>query len=254
MSFCIKRVFRYIEVFRSTMAEAARAASMCPPGGGGGGGNSRGMRSMGGGGGYGGYGGGPPRRPGPYDRGPPQPLGRGYGNFGPGGGGGGGGRMSRNFKGGYGGGGNFYDDDFDGYGGRGGGGFGGGSNFGGFGGGGGGGFRGGPQHIVRMRGLPFRVTQNDIAEWFSSVADPVDIIIRYNNAGRPTGDAEVMFASDGDARRALSKDKQNMQHRYIELFYDAPNGGGDGSGFGNGGGGGGAGGMPSAYAGLRGEY
>ncbi len=68
-----------------------------------------------------------------------------------------------------------------------------------------------------MRGLPFRVTESDIAEvhmryenysilwnsatqfafllqWFSSVADPVDIIIRYNNQGKPTGEADVAFA------------------------------------------------------------
>ena len=63
-------------------------------------------------------------------------------------------------------------------------GFGGGGNYGGdFGGGRGGGWGGpggpgGPNgYIVRMRGLPFRVTENDIAEWFSSVADPVGIQI-----------------------------------------------------------------------------
>ena len=50
-------------------------------------------------------------------------------------------------------------------------------------------------HIVHMRGLPFRVTENDIAEWFSSVVDPMDISIIYNNQGRPTGEADVMFAS-----------------------------------------------------------
>ena len=37
---------------------------------------------------------------------------------------------------------------------------------------------------VHMRGLPFRVTENEIAEWFSSVADPVDVFIHYNNDGR----------------------------------------------------------------------
>ena len=114
--------------------------------------------------------------------------------------------------GGYGGGGGFgnYSDDVgfgNGGGGFGGGGFGGGGE--GFGGGpmgGGGGFGGGgrgmgngggrgPAHIVHMRGLPFRVTENDIAEWFSSVVDPVDISIIFNNQGRPTGEADVMFSA-----------------------------------------------------------
>merc|ERR1711976_348949 len=71
---------------------------------------------------------------------------------------------------------------------------------------------------VRMRGLPFRVTEMEIMEWFSSVADPVDVFIHYNPEGRPSGEADVSFATDGDAKRAMSKDKQNMQHRYIELF------------------------------------
>ena len=70
----------------------------------------------------------------------------------------------------------------------------------------------------QMRGLPFRVTEEDISEWFSSVADPVDIHIKLNAENRPSGEAEVTFASEGDAKRAMQKNKQNMQHRYIELF------------------------------------
>ncbi len=31
-------------------------------------------------------------------------------------------------------------------------------------------------------------------QWFSSVADPVDIYIKYNREGKPSGDAEVVFA------------------------------------------------------------
>jgi len=146
------------------------------------------MAFPGGRGGMGGMGGGPMRgggmgmgRPGPYDR---------YGGGGPRGGYGGGPP-----RGGYGGG---------GYG-------------GGYGGGRGGGASG---TTIKMRGLPFRVSENEIYEWFSSVADPVDIQIRYNHEGRPSGDAFVSFANDGDAKRAMQKDKQNMQHRYIELFLE----------------------------------
>jgi len=144
-------------------------------------------------GGMGGRPGGPMRgggmgRPGPYDR-------MGYG--GPRGGyGGGGGGM----RGGYGG----------GAGGYGGGGY------------GGGGYGGGRASgvTIKVRGLPFRVSENEIAEWFSSVADPVDIQIRYNHEGRPSGDAFVTFGSEGDAKKAMQKNKQNMQHRYIELFME----------------------------------
>lgn len=54
-------------------------------------------------------------------------------------------------------------------------------------------------------------------------------MLKYNNQGRPNGEADVLFASDSDARRAMTKDRQNMQHRYVELFYDAPGGGGNNS-------------------------
>jgi len=81
---------------------------------------------------------------------------------------------------------------------------------------------GGGRHIVHMRGLPFRVTEQEIAEWFSSVADPMDVMIHYNHDGRPSGEADAMFASEQEATAALQKNKQNMQHRYVELFYDGP--------------------------------
>ena len=43
---------------------------------------------------------------------------------------------------------------------------------------------------------------------------------------------------EADARKAMSKDRQNMQHRYIELFYDGSGSGAGGGGRGGGGGGG----------------
>ena len=44
----------------------------------------------------------------------------------------------------------------------------------------------------------------------------------------------LSHSSEADARKALSKDKQNMQHRYVELFYNS-GGAGGGGGFGRGG-------------------
>merc|ERR1719273_1122557 len=81
------------------------------------------------------------------------------------------------------------------------------------------------QHIVHMRGLPFRVSEQDIMEWFSAVADAVDVSICFGEDGRPSGEADVMFASHEEAQSAMTKNKQNMQHRYIELFYDGTAGG-----------------------------
>ena len=173
---------RYIEVFKSSMEEAKRAQGMMM----GYGGPPQGGPMRGPGpmrGGYGGGGGGAPYGGGGMG-GRPGPYDRGYG--GPQGGYGGHNMPMQGMRGGSGGGGN------------------------------------GGRHIVHMRGLPFRVTETEIAEWFSSVADPIDVMIHYNHDGRPSGEADTMFATEGDARRALSKNKQNMQHRYVELFYDGP--------------------------------
>jgi len=236
---------RYIEVFKSDHSEAMRAKERSQSSGGG----RRGGGGFGSGNGFG-FGGGPMRgggfmrggRPGPYDRsggfggdfgsfdGPMrgfgQGYGRGFGGFGRGMGGGGmggfgsrGGGFGGGRGGGFGGGESFGRGGGGGGFGRGGGrgGRGGGFAMGGFGGGNGG---YGEFHVIKMRGLPFRVTENDIAEWFSSVADCTDVMIQYNQDGRPSGNAEVTFPSEEEAQRAMGKHKQNMQNRYIELFYE----------------------------------
>ena len=76
-------------------------------------------------------------------------------------------------------------------------------------------------------------------------------MLKFNGQGRPNGEADVLFASDADARRAMTKDRQNMQHRYVELFYDAP--GGDNRGGGGGGQGQGQGQRGEGGFGVRGK-
>ncbi|KAJ0177526.1 hypothetical protein K1T71_006399 [Dendrolimus kikuchii] len=104
--------------------------------------------------------------------------------------------------------------------------------WGGSGGGGGGrGFRRGGCHCVHMRGLPFKATPQDIVYFFKPIR-PVNINILYDNSGRPSGEADVDFECHEDAVRAMRRDKNNMDHRYIELFINsAPGGGGGGGGF-----------------------
>ncbi|XP_063548019.1 heterogeneous nuclear ribonucleoprotein H2-like [Cydia strobilella] len=110
---------------------------------------------------------------------------------------------------------------------------GGGDNFsGGFGGGGRGGFRrgggGGGGHCVHMRGLPFKASPQDVAYFFKPIR-PMNITILFDNSGRPSGEADVEFECHEDAMRAMRRDKNNMDHRYIELFLkSAPGGGGGG--------------------------
>ncbi|CAN9514239.1 unnamed protein product [Ophioblennius macclurei] len=84
------------------------------------------------------------------------------------------------------------------------------------------------QIIVRMRGLPFTATHEQVLTFFSPEDDlketcPVSggkdgiLFVRYPD-GRPTGDAFVLFACEEHAQCALKKHKEILGKRYIELF------------------------------------
>ncbi|XP_068920676.1 heterogeneous nuclear ribonucleoprotein H-like [Petaurus breviceps papuanus] len=75
-------------------------------------------------------------------------------------------------------------------------------------------------HFVHMRGLPYKATENDIYDFFSPLK-PVGAYLEIGSDGRVTGEADVEFATHEDAVAAMSKDKANMQHRYIELFLNS---------------------------------
>uniref|UniRef100_A0A7N6B894 RRM domain-containing protein n=1 Tax=Anabas testudineus TaxID=64144 RepID=A0A7N6B894_ANATE len=84
------------------------------------------------------------------------------------------------------------------------------------------------QIIVRMRGLPFTATHEQVLAFFSpgeglKETCPVSggkdgiLFVRYPD-GRPTGDAFVLFACEEHAQCALRKHKEILGRRYIELF------------------------------------
>lgn len=84
------------------------------------------------------------------------------------------------------------------------------------------------QIIVRMRGLPFNATHDDVLRFFSPedgsketcpISGEKDgmLFVRYPD-GRPTGDAFVLFACEEHAQCALRKHKELLGKRYIELF------------------------------------
>ncbi|KAG8579225.1 hypothetical protein GDO81_010764 [Engystomops pustulosus] len=79
-------------------------------------------------------------------------------------------------------------------------------------------------HCVHMRGLPYRATETDVYTFFSPL-NPVRVHIEIGADGRVTGEADVEFATHEDAVAAMSKDKANMQHRYVELFLNSTAGG-----------------------------
>ncbi|KAJ8276283.1 hypothetical protein COCON_G00080350 [Conger conger] len=138
------------------------------------------------------------QRPGPYDR---PGGGRGYNSAGRGG------SFDRMRRGGYGGSEGVSDGRY---------------------GDGGSSFQSTTGHCVHMRGLPYRATETDIYSFFSPL-NPVRVHIEIGPDGRVTGEADVEFATHEDAVAAMSKDKANMQHRYVELFLNSTAGGNNGS-------------------------
>ena len=111
------------------------------------------------------------------------------------------------------------------------------------------------KHIVHMRGLPYRATENEISRFFAPV-ETLAVRIIYGRDDRPTGEADVAFYSHDDAQQSMGRNKQHLGSRYVELFLRSTNsdpgrwgnagsggvGGGGGGGYGGHGGGGGYGG------------
>ncbi|XP_056142426.1 epithelial splicing regulatory protein 1 [Lampris incognitus] len=84
------------------------------------------------------------------------------------------------------------------------------------------------QVIVRMRGLPFTATHEQVLVFFAQEDGPKEscpvsggkdgiLFVRYPD-GRPTGDAFVLFSCEEHAQSALRKHKDILGKRYIELF------------------------------------
>ncbi|XP_019747341.1 epithelial splicing regulatory protein 2 isoform X2 [Hippocampus comes] len=78
------------------------------------------------------------------------------------------------------------------------------------------------QVIIRMRGLPFTATPQEVLDFLgpeSPVTDGAEglLFVKYPD-GRPTGDAFVLFSCDEYAQNAMKKHRQILGKRYIELF------------------------------------
>lgn len=74
--------------------------------------------------------------------------------------------------------------------------------------------------VLKMRGLPFTATKQDIVLFFTGNGVKEECVhIVYGRDGRPTGEAYCVFEGpESDIRGALSKHRQILGTRYVELF------------------------------------
>lgn len=75
----------------------------------------------------------------------------------------------------------------------------------------------GPFPCVRLRGLPYQASFEDVLRFCQGLTI-IDIVMVVHNDGRQTGEALVVFSNHMDFNMALSRDKQNLGRRYIEVF------------------------------------
>uniref|UniRef100_A0A915K1W1 RRM domain-containing protein n=1 Tax=Romanomermis culicivorax TaxID=13658 RepID=A0A915K1W1_ROMCU len=90
--------------------------------------------------------------------------------------------------------------------------------------------------VVRIRGLPFGSTAQDIQDFFVGLEIAPEGIVRpTDKTGRVTGEAYVKFVDKETTERALDKHMKEIGNRYIEVFRSTesemyiakyPNGGG----------------------------
>ncbi|KAJ8784194.1 hypothetical protein J1605_008524 [Eschrichtius robustus] len=73
--------------------------------------------------------------------------------------------------------------------------------------------------FVRLRGLPFGCSKEEIVQFFSGLEIvPDGITLSVDFRGRSTGEAFMQFASQEIAEKAVKKHKERIGHRYIEIF------------------------------------
>ena len=76
-----------------------------------------------------------------------------------------------------------------------------------------------PKLTLKMRGLPFSATEQDIKDFFHPVSTK-EIRLVQTAKGRPSGRAFVDFYNEKDLQQSLQHDKDYMKNRYIELSID----------------------------------
>lgn len=74
-------------------------------------------------------------------------------------------------------------------------------------------------YVVKLRGLPWSATVDEILKFFKDttvVGGTQGIHMTSSREGRPSGEAFVEFATEEGLKAALKKDRDHMGNRYIE--------------------------------------
>lgn len=73
--------------------------------------------------------------------------------------------------------------------------------------------------FLRMRGLPFSASKEDIIQFFKGYKIiPDTIVLTYRSDGRATGEGYVGFQHPDDSKAAMVLHRNTIGSRYIELF------------------------------------
>ena len=72
-------------------------------------------------------------------------------------------------------------------------------------------------NYVRLRGLPFNCTEEQIREFLSGL-EVLEITFNPSSSGRPSGECYCEFKNADDVKEAKARDRQNIGSRYVEVF------------------------------------
>ena len=77
----------------------------------------------------------------------------------------------------------------------------------------------GEQVAVKIRGLPYSVRYEEVADFFGDFSIvPKSVVLGLNQDGRKNGFGAILFESEGEAARAAKEmNQQYVGNRYVDL-------------------------------------